>query len=61
MKTMWQGIKLILSMDSCGLLKSVQLEDSAQDITMILSCNCLAHCSKIANQKYMTDNVEAYR
>ena len=61
MKTTYLDVRLILSIDACGLLYSVQLPDSEQDIMNLLSCDCLKYCSKVANEYYMNTNMEAYR
>ena len=61
MKVRYMGILLILTVDACGLLESIQVPDSEQNIMNILDCNCLRFCSKIANDDYMGNNVEAYR
>lgn len=61
MKTSYLGVELILNADSCGSLTGVQLPNSEQDISQILSCDCLRYCSKVVNEDYMDKNVEAYR
>ena len=60
MKTTYLGIRLILSTDACGLLEYVQVPDSDQNIMSVLSCDCLKHCAKVANDDYMGNNKEAY-
>lgn len=61
MMTMWMGIYLIVTADDCGLVESVQLPNSEQNIMLILSCDCMKHCCKVANLKYIRENMEAYR
>ena len=60
MKVRYLGVLLILSVDACGLLESVQLPDNEQNIMVILSCDCLKYCSKVADDDYMGNNKEAY-
>jgi len=61
MKTTYLGVHLIITVDKdTGFVEGVQTEDGYQDIRLALSCDCLKHCEKVANNWYMDKNDLAY-